>query len=1074
MDRTSEASGGLPAPTSVPSAGGPPSSGAPASGAAAPGAAAPGPAVERTPAFAALERFALRVRRRLVWNAVLTTFASGLIALGAVVGVATAVVLLAGPLLPVRIAAALLAGAIALGTLGTALFAAVRRHRDLVRVARFVEARVPGLRSGLSSALEMRPRFDAIQQEGWTSVSLLNALAERTAERLRPVDLRRLVPARRLAVLGGVLALLVATMGLAGVFFGDVLGGGVRALLAGADPVVVPERPPERVEVPVLVSDLTVRYRYPDYTGLPDRTEGNVSGDLRALRGTQVQLATRALVRAKSAEILLDSQSDSPVPLQVGEDGTLSGELVLEHGDAWRIRLRKPDGTTLVEQTPRTITVDPDEPPQIRLLVPETDLEVNADDRIELLFDAEDDFGVESVTLAYERHGTNALPVRRVIGGEPRLPDGHGRAAFDLKPLDLRPGEGVVVWLEAADNDRVSGPKTARSEQRLVRIWSPDEKHVKLLQAERELFEQFLLLLADRLVLPPSDAVPVGEPERLLEQITAVVNATTPALDGLDRILRDMREDPLTPEDVLRDFAEIHSRLTVLLDRETKLLRGSLRLDGPQRHAPDRQRVLAQHNEETTSELERSVLLMDRLIDRQHQERVLGEGRELTRQADELLRMMNELEKGGDEALKLRMARELDRMQQSIDEMMRDLYEQAKELPYDRFNPSALGDRGTATDLRSYKDEIEAIKKLLQEGRLAEARERLEALARSSQEMMADLEGDFAERGSERWARTSRQVERVRRRLDQIVRNQNGLHEAVAETEGRYRERVQRRLQDRLENLAEQQERRIARLERRLEAVDREALHEDDAKSLDQRLRELSDVRRLLREGDVGEASKVADRVERSVDMLRREVAQGAMLAGDEDKERALRQAERRLRRAEPAAEDLAESLRSLLPDPEELLSRKEQREMQRLGNHQERLRGRLEQMRHSMGQLGAEQPGLQGQLERLMEEAEQSMQQAGDELGQLNPSMAEEHQRSALEKLAEAGEQLDRASRPQQPGEQEGVGVGDHRKRVEIPQADDYQVPAEFREELLKAMKEEAPPLYRELVERYYESLIR
>jgi soluble cytochrome b562 len=1024
-------------------------------------------------AFADLERFALRVRRRLRRHALLSAGAVGLIALGAIASVATATVLFVGPLLGVRIAALVAAALVVLATLGFAAHRGLRRHRALVDVARYVEARVPGLRSGLTSALELRPRYGDLRAEGRTSVTLLDALAERTAERLAPVDLRRLVPARRVAVLGGVLALLVVAIGVAGALHGEVLGGGVRALLAGAEPIVAGPPPPARVAVPVLASDLTVTYRYPDYTGLPDRRDTNVSGDLRGLPGTRVRLATRALVPARSAELVLDSAPDAPLELAVGLDGSLGGELVLERPDAWRLRVRKPDGSTLVEESPRTISIDPDEPPRIRLLVPETDLEVNRDDRIELLFDAQDDFGVENVTLAYQREGAGALPVRRVIGGEPRLPDGHGGATFDLKPLELRPGEGVTVWLEATDNDRVSGPKTARSEQRVVRIWSPTERHEKLLAAERELFERFLLLLADRLVLPP-EPLPAARAERVLEALTAIVNGTDAGLDVLEGLLREMRADPLTPEDVLRDFAEIHSRLTVLLEHETKLLRRTLRLEGERRHAPDRQLVLARHNAETTTELERSVLLMDRLIDRQHQERVLGEGRELTRQADSLLRMLAELERGGDDALKLQMARELDRMQQNIEQMMKDLYQQAKEVPYDRFNPAALGDRGTASELRSYRGEIEAIKKLLQEGRLAEARERLEALARSSQQMVAELEGDFAERGSERWARTSRQVDRVRRRLDHIVRYQTELHDTTADAEERYRRRVQRRLQDRLDNPAEREAGRIARLERRLKATPREALHEDDRKELDQHLGELQDIRRLLQEGDVGTASKLADRLERGVQALRREVEQGAMLSSEPEAQAGLRQAERRLRQAEPAARDLAESLRKLLPDPQEMLSRKEQREMQRLGGRQDRLRGRLDQARRSMGQLGAEQPGLQGQLERLMDEAEQSMEQAGRELSQLNPSLAEEHQRSALEKLGQAGEQLDRAARPQQPGQREGVGVGDHRKRVEIPQAADYRVPAEFREELLKAMKEEAPPLYRELVERYYESLIR
>lgn len=1026
-------------------------------------------------AFPALERFALRVRRRLAWHAVLSTLAVGIIALGAVVGVGTALVLLIGPSSILRISVLAAGGVVVLATLASALAGSLRHRRHPLAVARYVEDRVPGLRSGLSSALELRPKMDALREEGWTSLTLLAASAARTAERLAPVDLRRLVPARRVAVLGAVLLFLVVALAIAGWLHGDVLSGGVRALLAGAPPPSARALPERTIQLPVLVSDLTVRYRYPEYTGLPERTERNVSGDLRALVGTSVRITTRALTAPESAEIVFDARPDEPLRLDVSADGTLEGELVLQRSDAWRFRMRRADGTTLVESTPRTITVLPDQPPRVRLLVPEADLEVNADDRLELLFSAADDFGVGDITLAYERAGKSAVPVRRRIGGEPLLPDGHGRATFELKPLDLRPGESVTVWMEATDNDTVSGPKTARSEQRVIRIWSPDEKHEALLADEREIFERFLLLLADRLVLPAPAAVPVDDPEKLIEGVTAAVNATGPALDSLDAVIGAMREDPLTAEDVLRDFAEIHSRLSVLLDGETKMLRSTLRLDGERRHAADRQQVLVQHNVETVTELERSVLLMDRLIDRQHQERVLGEGRELTQQADDLLKMMAELERGGDEALKLRMARELDRMQKNIDEMMRDLQRQAKALPNDRFNPAALGDRGTSSDLRSLSAEIEAIKRLIQEGRLAEARERLEALAQGSQELVADLEGDFADRGSERWARTSRNVQRARRRLDNIIRHQRGLHEATAEKEERYRRRVQVRLRDKLENLTRREEARIRRLEQRLEKVNRDALHADDQKSLDQRMRELDDIRRLIAEGDIGEASKLADRVERGVEMLRREVGQGAMLASEPGRRASLQQAERRLGQAAPAAEDLAESLREILPDPQELLNRPEQREMERIGSRQGRLRERLGQMRRSMGPLGEEQPGLHGQLEKLLDEAEQSMDGASQQLGKLNPSLAEENQRSALEKLAEAGEQLDRAAKPQQkPGDGDGAGSGDHRKRVEIPQADDYRVPVEFREELLKAMKEGTPPLYRELVEKYYESLIR
>ncbi len=258
-----------------------------------------------------------------------------------------------------------------------------------------------------------------------------------------------------------------------------------------------------------------------------------------------------------------------------------------------------------------------------------------------------------------------------------------------------------------------------------------------------------------------------------------------------------------------------------------------------------------------------------------------------------------------------------------------------------------------------------------------------------------------------------------------------------------------------------------------LRNINRADMHPQDREVLDKVLSHAGDIRRLLGEGDMGHAASLADLVDQRLRALGDEVGQAAMFAGERDRKRALRKAERRLGHAEEAARELSEGLRSLLPDPEEIMERREQRRVKRLAGEQDSLRKRLERVRRGMESLGEEQPGLHGQLGRLLDEAERSMERAGGELEQLNPGMAEEHQRSVLQKLAAATEQLDRAARPEKSGP-EGVGVGDRREAVKIPQADQYQVPAAFREEILKAMREEMPPAYRELLEAYYESLIR
>jgi hypothetical protein len=46
--------------------------------------------------------------------------------------------------------------------------------------------------------------------------------------------------------------------------------------------------------------------------------------------------------------------------------------------------------------------------------------------------------------------------------------------------------------------------------------------------------------------------------------------------------------------------------------------------------------------------------------------------------------------------------------------------------------------------------------------------------------------------------------------------------------------------------------------------------------------------------------------------------------------------------------------------------------------------------------------------------------------------------------------------------------------ERVEIPGAEAYKVPAEFRRDILEAMKQGAPEPYKPELQRYYEELVK
>jgi hypothetical protein len=63
----------------------------------------------------------------------------------------------------------------------------------------------------------------------------------------------------------------------------------------------------------------------------------------------------------------------------------------------------------------------------------------------------------------------------------------------------------------------------------------------------------------------------------------------------------------------------------------------------------------------------------------------------------------------------------------------------------------------------------------------------------------------------------------------------------------------------------------------------------------------------------------------------------------------------------------------------------------------------------------------------------------------------------------------------PQGEGEEEGDNPDSIRhERVEIPDAESSRAPAEFRKELLDAMKQAPPEKYKERVKQYYEELVK
>jgi hypothetical protein len=116
-------------------------------------------------------------------------------------------------------------------------------------------------------------------------------------------------------------------------------------------------------------------------------------------------------------------------------------------------------------------------------------------------------------------------------------------------------------------------------------------------------------------------------------------------------------------------------------------------------------------------------------------------------------------------------------------------------------------------------------------------------------------------------------------------------------------------------------------------------------------------------------------------------------------------------------------------------------------------------------------------------------MQGAAGELARRDPQRGHGRQRQALDALARLRAGMEQMARQgqgrggegmpvpfamQPGGHEEGDALEPSPEKVEIPGAEAYKAPEEFRKDLMEAMKQGAPEKYKGEVSRYYQELVK
>ena len=248
------------------------------------------------------------------------------------------------------------------------------------------------------------------------------------------------------------------------------------------------------------VLNLTCSVAYPPYTRLG--TKNKQPSDLTMLAGStlRVKIAVNKPLRLKSGENAArnaatlygtdHSASDWNVPLVVNPQNReeCSVELIPKVGTAgFSLQLVDDDNITSKDPTIYRLEVTPDRAPTIQIVKPERkEVLLTKQSELGIGYIADDDYGIAKVTMRYRLNSGDEQTMLVPTEANARvLKTDYVWALAKVKlPGDKMVQEGDVVeyWLEAEDQNTITGPGRTATEHYQARIVSKADKQKELVE----------------------------------------------------------------------------------------------------------------------------------------------------------------------------------------------------------------------------------------------------------------------------------------------------------------------------------------------------------------------------------------------------------------------------------------------------------------------------------------------------------------------------------------------------------------------------------------------------------------
>lgn len=231
----------------------------------------------------------------------------------------------------------------------------------------------------------------------------------------------------------------------------------------------------EVVDKPVLQA-FSLSLTPPAYSKLP-AVQLQDNGNITTLFGSTVSLRLQASKYLKKAFLLFDDSTKLKMNTS-GVNASVSFSARQEKN--YQIVIEDEFGNQNTSPVSYSIKLQSDAVPSINILAPNKNIDLGDDQRLPLLLSIADDFGFTKLLFHYrlsasryeppqEKYQSIEVPIAKE-NVEQEI-----RYIWNLSPLSLATEDVLTYYLEVFDNDNISGPKSAKTNNFTVRLPSLDE-----------------------------------------------------------------------------------------------------------------------------------------------------------------------------------------------------------------------------------------------------------------------------------------------------------------------------------------------------------------------------------------------------------------------------------------------------------------------------------------------------------------------------------------------------------------------------------------------------------------------